>query len=225
MYFINSLTGWRAYGSMRKTTDGGLNWTTQTLPSGGNFVISQITRFSNVNKDTIWGVGGHVFYPQNGNRGVIYRTTNGGNNWLFQIPDTSIHISFYEYVKFINKNTGWALPLTAGVHTTTGGDPVFYTGVKQVVVNTPGVYFLFQNYPNPFNPSTTIRFEIRNTSSVKVTVFDITGKEVSNLLDERKSPGKYQVDFSGLGYSSGVYFYSMIIDGNIIDTKKMILIK
>ncbi|RPI13674.1 MAG: hypothetical protein EHM58_17960, partial [Ignavibacteriae bacterium] len=58
MYFINSLTGWRAYGSMRKTTDGGLNWTTQTLPTSTYMVNNQILKFSNIGNDTIWGVGG-----------------------------------------------------------------------------------------------------------------------------------------------------------------------
>jgi len=67
--FIDSLTGWKTTLSqnkdsvqIQKTTNGGLNWVTQTLPSGGIILTSAMTNFFNVNRDTIWGVGGNVFY-------------------------------------------------------------------------------------------------------------------------------------------------------------------
>ena len=60
MYFVDSLTGWKANGNMMITTDGGFNWTSQILPNGGNIQITSMYKFSNINKDTIWGVGGII---------------------------------------------------------------------------------------------------------------------------------------------------------------------
>ncbi|MBK8980785.1 MAG: hypothetical protein IPM38_00310 [Ignavibacteria bacterium] len=78
IYFADSLTGWKVNAPssvIRKTNDGGLNWLNQSMPQGGNVLVSQILRFSNVNKDTIWAVGGSSRSPV---RGIIYRTTNQG---------------------------------------------------------------------------------------------------------------------------------------------------
>jgi photosystem II stability/assembly factor-like uncharacterized protein len=230
MYFIDSLTGWKANGDMKKTTDGGFNWVTQTLPYGGNIITTGISRFSNVSRDTIWGVGGWVFYPGNGNRGMVYRTTNGGTNWLYQIPDTSIRISVYLYNKFINRQKGWAYAGTTGIHTTTGGDTTFLVPISQTSSQIPKEYKLFQNYPNPFNYSSKFKVLItsnvkRQTSDVKVKVYDITGREVLIVLDKKLSPGEYEITFDAKELPSGVYFYSLIVDGSVIDTKKAILLK
>ncbi|HEY3249730.1 MAG TPA: YCF48-related protein, partial [Ignavibacteria bacterium] len=62
IYFIDSLTGWKANTDMKKTTDGGLNWVTQTLPYGGIILNTGIASFTVLNRDTILGVGGNVFY-------------------------------------------------------------------------------------------------------------------------------------------------------------------
>ena len=97
-------------------------------------------------------------------------------------------------------------------------------------------FSLEQNYPNPFNPSTKIRFEIPSASSdlifstqkVTLKVYDVIGKEVATLVDEYKSAGTYEVEFNAGSIlkktTSGVYFYQLRI-GNLIQTKKMILIK
>jgi photosystem II stability/assembly factor-like uncharacterized protein len=229
MYFIDSLTGWKTYINMRKTTNGGLNWFVQTTPQGGIIQSSFIFRFSNVNQDILWGVGGYVLYPNNQIRGIVYRTINGGTNWLFQIPDTSIHIGSYGFCDFVNPLIGWAY---VGIHTTTGGDPVFYTSNNQISTNVPDKFYLGQNYPNPFNPITKISYELSRgvgtgeiTSYVVLSVYDITGKKVIDLVNQKQSAGTYKVTFDGTNYSSGVYFYSLIVDGKLIDTKKMVLIK
>jgi hypothetical protein len=230
MYLIDSLTGWKCNGYMKKTTDGGYNWTTQSLPEGGIIITSEMNKFSNISRDTIWGVGGWVFYSANGNKGMIYRTTDGGNNWLFQVPDTSINISEYYHNSFIDKLHGWAYPyVNRGVHTITGGDPIFYTNIKQISFNVSNKFELGQNYPNPFNPKTNIKYQITKNSYIKLIVYDITGKKVAILVDQKQSAmggaGTYEVSFDGSNYSSGVYFYSLIVDGIIIDTKRMVLVK
>jgi photosystem II stability/assembly factor-like uncharacterized protein len=167
--FIDSLTGWKANGDMKKTTDGGLNWITQTLPFGGIIITSSIGRFTVLNQDTIWGGGGQVFYGSGVFRGMLYRTTNGGNNWLFQVPDTSFGILGFGTVRFLNKNTGWVLGSTQGIprliHTTNGGDTTFLVGLQQVSSEVPNNFRLFQNYPNPFNPVTNIKYSLKRQTS------------------------------------------------------------
>jgi len=228
--FADSLTGWKAYGPVKKTIDGGLTWVQQTMPSGGIFSFTGAGKLSVLNRDTVWAVGGNVEYPNLQNRGVVYRTINGGQNWLFQIPDTSIHISIYNYIQFINPYKGWAYSLLTGIHTVTGGDPVWVTPIKQISSNIPKEFKLYQNYPNPFNPISNIKYQISNnmkhqTSNVKLIIYNIQGKEIITLVNEKQSAGTYEVEFSGKEYSSGIYLYTLFIDNVIIDTKKMVLIK
>ncbi len=60
---------------------------------------------------------------------------------------------------------------------------------------------------------------------IVLSVYDITGKKIIDLVNQKQNAGTYQVDFSGNGLSSGVYFYRLVTDGYVIDTKKMILLK
>jgi photosystem II stability/assembly factor-like uncharacterized protein len=224
IHFVDSLTGWRSYGSMKKTTDGGLNWVNQALPpqiSGS----SNLTDFSVLNKDTIWGVGGYVIYPNTQIRGVLYATTNGGNNWYYGVPDTAMHEPTYSNIQFINRNTGWAYTFNRGIHTKVGGDPL--TGINQTITQIPSQYNLGQNYPNPFNPNTQINYEVKSAGFISIKVFDLQGREIALLLDQKQNIGSYSVSFDASKYniSSGIYFYSMYADGNNIDTRKMMLLK
>lgn len=88
----------------------------------------------------------------------------------------------------------------------------------------PGEYFLSQNYPNPFNPSTKIDFSIPKAGNVKLSVYDITGKEIAILRNGYQNSGVYTVEFNAGNLSSGVYFYR-IEAGNFVSTKRMILLK
>jgi photosystem II stability/assembly factor-like uncharacterized protein len=227
MYFTDSLTGWKT--SFQKTTDGGFTWVNQVLPSGGNILGNLITNFSNINKDTIWANGGFVLFPNSQVRSILNRTTNGGQNWLFQIPDTSkIYNIVYSYTNFVNNNNGWATdnnPVRGGIHTTTGGNDTFFTPVTQISTEIPKEYKLFQNYPNPFNPVTNIEFRVSDFGLITLKIFDVTGKETAVLINEELKPGEYKTEWNASGFSSGIYFYSLIIDGKIIDTRKMMFIK
>ena len=84
---------------------------------------------------------------------------------------------------------------------------------------------LYQNYPNPFNPITKFKFQILKTSNIKLEIYDVSGKLISSLIDQKLIEGTYEELFDGSNLSSGVYFYSLIADRNIVDTKKMILIR
>jgi hypothetical protein len=85
-------------------------------------------------------------------------------------------------------------------------------------------FLLYQNFPNPFNPSTRIQYQVSSITYVTLKVYDILGNEVATLVNEEKPAGEYDVQFDGMGLSSGVYFYQLTA-GNFIQTKKMILIK
>lgn len=96
---------------------------------------------------------------------------------------------------------------------------------KVISSSIPETFSMSQNYPNPFNPSTKIKFAIPvSASNVKLTVYDITGREVSVLVNEVLQPGTYEVSFSGSTFSSGVYFYR-INAGQYSETMRMLLIK
>jgi hypothetical protein len=97
-------------------------------------------------------------------------------------------------------------------------------GITPISSGVPAEYLLQQNYPNPFNPVTNIKFSIPKTGFIKITVFDVSGKEIAVLVNEDLSAGTYRVDFDAGKLSSGVYFYKLEA-ANYSETKKMVLIK
>jgi hypothetical protein len=97
-------------------------------------------------------------------------------------------------------------------------------GIQQVSNEVPSKFELEQNYPNPFNPVTNIRFSLTKAGSVKLVVFDVSGKEVSELVNEQLSAGSYNFDFNAANLSSGVYFYKLVAS-EFTEVKKMILVK
>jgi hypothetical protein len=85
-------------------------------------------------------------------------------------------------------------------------------------------YELLQNYPNPFNPATIIEYSIKEEGNVELVIYDVLGKVVVKLLDERKLAGNYSVQFDASNLSSGIYFYTLRVN-DFVSTKKMLLIK
>jgi len=88
----------------------------------------------------------------------------------------------------------------------------------------PREFRLYQNYPNPFNHKSNIKYQIAKNSEVKLVIYDIRGCEVSTLVNEQLQPGTYEVEFDGVNYTSGIYFYKLIIT-EYTKTKKLILLK
>ena len=88
----------------------------------------------------------------------------------------------------------------------------------------PDKYVLDQNYPNPFNPATVLRYRLPKRTHVKLTVTDITGKQVAVLVNEEQAMGYHSVPFDGSKYASGVYFYTLETT-DFRQTKKMVLMK
>jgi hypothetical protein len=88
----------------------------------------------------------------------------------------------------------------------------------------PGSFSLHQNYPNPFNPSTKIRFAVQKFSPVNISVYDVMGREVENLLQRELTPGTYEIEWSASKFTSGIYFYRFTAS-DFTEIKKMILLK
>jgi len=96
------------------------------------------------------------------------------------------------------------------------------------VVNT-FLFSLEQNYPNPFNPTTTIKYSIpinvnRESSIVRLIVYDLLGRKVTTLVNKEQSAGNYEVHFDAEGLTSGIYFYHLQ-SGSFTQNRKMVLIR
>jgi hypothetical protein len=105
-------------------------------------------------------------------------------------------------------------------------------GISNSGSEVPQEFHLFQNYPNPFNPVTTINYDLPAAGVVRLVVYDILGKEIDMLINEKQTAGKYKVTWDASNYPSGVYFYKLVVSGaeplttpDYTNTKKMILIK
>ncbi len=199
-----------------KTTNGGNNWfTIFSKPSSawGNI------KFVN---DSLGFVAGMNYY--NG-CGLLYYTKNSGNNWFSINPGSSLGLfSFY----FDNMGNGYAVGGGGKIYKTTNYGGVI--GINNHNEIIPEEYVLYQNYPNPFNPSTKIKYEVkeefrRQETEVKLIIFDILGREMKTLVNKKQKHGVYEVTFNGNNLSSGIYFYSLFIEGTLIKTRKMVMIK
>ena len=231
IFFISNDTGWAStFGedNLHFTSNGGNSWVPQFLPpKGGIIVTSRPDNFSSLDGKTVWTVGGGVFLGTGRFKGIIYKSTNSGNNWFYQLPDTSINIATYTNIQFVNDSTGWAAN-TGIIKTTDGGGPL--VNINNINSDLPKTFLLFQNYPNPFNPNTIIGYQISSNSFVRLKAFDITGREIKTLVNQRQNPGEYKFEFNGSDLNSGVYFYQLeVIDNKtneiFSETKKMFLVK
>jgi len=108
--------------------------------------------------------------------------------------------------------------------------PASATGIAERS-SIPTEFGLDQNYPNPFNPTTTIGYTIAGAGGkgsaagdVKLVVYDMLGREVAVLVNEKKDPGNYTVTFDAGGLASGMYFYRLKA-GNFMETKKLLMLK
>ena len=113
------------------------------------------------------------------------------------------------------------------VYCGTWGDGVYRlteSGLAVPASSLPKAYLLAQNYPNPFNPSTTIKYELPKSSIVRLSVFDMLGREVAMLVNERRESGVYEVKFDGSGLASGVYLYR-VKAGDFVQSRKLLLLR
>jgi hypothetical protein len=174
-----------------------------------------------------------------------YRTaaTPDEQNTIFRDVEFVSNIDLHLAGASVSDTNLMALPI-AGITTDIDGDPRSATrpyrgadeGDKIVAINPVSIneisYSLSQNYPNPFNPVTVIRYQLPAAGNVKLTIFDILGKEVAILVDQKQNSGSHSIEFNGSDLSSGIYFYKLVAgdlssgSGEIFsDVKKMTLLK
>ena len=216
VYFRNNNTGWitSRKGEIFKTTNSGNNWNLQYLDSNRKF--DGITFTSN---DTGWAIGEKINPAY---KDFLLKTINAGQTWYEQ----QIPIANTSDIFMLNSLTGWIAAYSSILHTNDGGS----VGINQISTEIPSTFSLGQNYPNPFNPSTVISFSLSVVSDVVLKVYDVTGKEVQTLVNERLQAGSYETTFdarqggSSRGLNSGVYFYKLTTE-DFSETKRMILLK
>jgi hypothetical protein len=180
---------------------------------------------------------------------VIYRAGGSGNNFIRTVlndsatmpinagvpPFTGSYKPFKPLSRFnyLPLNGQWVLRIKeansgyrSGVIKSWGVTISYNTpiSVRKISEFVPATYELKQNYPNPFNPTTNIKYQIKENKLVILKIFDILGKEVETLVNEKQSPGIYEITFDGNKLPSGIYFYRMQSE-DFSETKKMILIK
>jgi photosystem II stability/assembly factor-like uncharacterized protein len=200
---------WIGGKSIYKSTDYGLTWDSIALVGEMNNVERMYAiNFSSLN---IGYIGG--------NRGGMFKTTDGGYNWKMENSGTSTSIiysidSFNDSIVWASRGNGTI------INTSTGGQ----TGIENLNQQQPTNYKLYQNFPNPFNPETNIEFEIFKPGFTQIKIYNLLGEEKNSLVNEYLKSGKYKLNFNASGLTSGVYFYRLFVN-EFIETKKMILIK
>ena len=152
-------------------------------------------------------------------------------NYNYHTPGDTVGTLNIRFMTNVVKATVASVINIAGVrHSGFGISDFFTVDINKINTEIPYKFELFQNYPNPFNPTTNIRFSIPIDSrflgnyNVILKVYDILGKEIATLVNEKLSPGTYEVDFNGRNLTSGVYFYCLQTN-NHTETKKMSLLK
>ena len=198
--------------------------------------------FKSTNSGTVWtDISGNLpdvphhsvvvdpDYNQNiyvGNDLGVYVTTNSGANWYEFRNGMPYSLVFDVTIVYPNRKLRVATHGNGIYERKLLENPVSISNNSNTI---PEDFMLYQNYPNPFNPNTVIRFDIPHSvsnkmSNVSVKVYDAIGKEVAELVNGFKAPGKYEVTFDGSNYSSGIYFYKLEY-GELSEIKRMMLVK
>lgn len=211
--FINSNTGYVSCNSsgfkLFKTTNSGLNW--DLFASHDDLATLDLDYIPNTN---------FAFATA---QQEIRVSTNSGLNWGYiahYLPADSVYLS---QVDAIDTNSVW-LAADRGYlfkYDVNYMSPVI--GINNINTEIPDKFTLYQNYPNPFNPETLIKFDVPKSGNISFKVYDALGR-VIHSLNESKEAGSYEITFKGKDLASGVYYYSIEIDG-FKDVKKMVLLK
>jgi photosystem II stability/assembly factor-like uncharacterized protein len=204
---LNANTGYIVGGGGRiyKTTNAGELWDTLSIPT---------RLFSNYAVDFINPSVGMVI----GSSGTCWYTSNGGVNWITKNTNGTIMYGCQLLPNTMSYGVG-----SAGVIMK---NSTLITVIAGTETETPASFALMQNYPNPFNPTTTISFALPKLAVVTLKIYDVAGREVMRLVNNQQfGAGIQKMQFNGSTLSSGVYFYSLIVDNNLVDTKRMVLVK
>jgi photosystem II stability/assembly factor-like uncharacterized protein len=199
-----------------RTTDGGTTWNVVDIDSGlvGNCFIKWIPE-----TPVVYVLGANGKIKKSIDRGLTWeKMSTAGVNNLY-------HFDFERY----NNNVIYGYAVATDGQVIKLADSILIiliTGQHGLANQLPSEYALGQNYPNPFNPVTIIEYSVpENNVNVKITVFDLLGREIETLVDEVKRAGNYKISFDGSKLASGMYFYRMEAGSDFSEVKKMILVK
>lgn len=203
--------------TIARTTNGGLNWFSQTIPS-------TITAGYGTMK---WVPGKPVCYVLvSSTTGTqFFKSADNGATWTSIAFPTATTVNHFDL--YYDNVTGIVTAFACKGSTTTGTIYKYteqITGIIDPNNQIPNEFALKQNYPNPFNPSTTIEYSVPQPAFVTIKVYNILGEELTTLIAEQKTAGNHAVTFDASNYSTGIYYYTLTAD-NFRETKKMILTK
>ncbi len=193
---------------MCRTTDGGNSWETFNIDSEA---WPTDIEFIPGNPSKVWYV----------DLDSLYFSSDNGRTWTGQKIYNGKLLG--RDLKFTDSMHGWLLCDNGKVFYTSNNGGII-TGIASNKNQIPNEYFLQQNYPNPFNPATNIRYQIKELSHVTLKVYDVLGKEITQLVNSDEAPGNYEIEFNAGNLPSGIYFYRLTAN-NFSDTRKMIIMR
>ena len=157
----------------------------------------------------------------------IFHLSGSGRDTVITVESTSLNFDGSDYFSPDSVYT-WYVKSTDNKDTTESTTRSTFTAPSVVGVNDeenlPDNFYLYQNYPNPFNPETKIIYSLKKAGIVHLTVYDPLGRKVAVLMDEIQSAGRHSIIFSGADLPSGIYYYRLQTNNEIM-VKKMILLK
>ncbi len=226
-YYPNVLDGYRGY--VIYPADMPENAVIEPVSSGEAAIAggTQVTVTGNINTVNISGVPAFVYVMNNGTL-CSYHPVNVDGSFSFtamvnssttlMITNAGYKTLYFNYTSPTIATRGNSLDWNINISMEA------ISGNGSVVTPSSNNVRLEQNFPNPFNPTTNIAFNVSTAGLVKVTVYDLSGRMVSQLVNEFRNPGPYSVTFNAANLSSGIYYYS-IQSNNTRITKQMMLIK
>jgi len=226
------------------SSNNGANWTPTTM--NNKTVLSLAISGNNIYAGT--GTSGNIgvyFSSNNGRKwnhiGLTYSTVFAlalsGNN-IFAGTNAGVYLSTNNGANWVLKNQGffgifdvYSLLIKDNYILAGTSQAVWRRNLSEILTDEqsisseiPASYSLFQNYPNPFNPVTRIRYDLPRAGVVRLAVYDVMGREIESLVNERQAAGSYEAVWDGTRFASGVYFYRLTAEG-YSETRKMILIR
>lgn len=186
-----------------RTLDGGQTWDTFSSPNQ-NWALD--FRFDPNDASRVWLLTDDLYF-----------SADTGRTWR-----TEVSKAFGYVMSMVNSHIAWLSGGGSVFRTNNAGDT--FVSVESEPNAKVENFELLQNYPNPFNPTTIITYRLNYSSNVKLIVYNSMGEEHATLLNAYKNSGEYSIYFDGSGLSSGVYFYQLITQNNVV-TRKMILLR
>lgn len=204
-----TLPGWCP--AISRSTDGGLEW---------SIVFSDSTLCGTTLNDVSFPDSLHGWVV--GDDGIVVQTSDGGVTWSAIFLDSNI--SFMTSVCFVDSANGWAVvPPSSGTRIFRYGDP--RDAGERRETGLPNSQLLIEAFPNPFNSSTSIRFSIPRTGDVDVTIYDLTGREVKQLTNEKLTAGTHDLRWNPGSLTSGIYFCRIEWNLLIRQTTKLVYLR